>query len=80
MVSASPLPLPARLPRGFVMPNLTGPNALLEARAKFVHKVVSKLVIAAIGLHVAAALKHHFADQDTVLRRTLPFYRDDKFP
>ena len=63
-----------------VMPNLTGPNALLEARTKFVHEVVSKLLIAAIGLHVAAALKHHFADKDTVLRRMLPFHHDDKRP
>src|SRR3984893_14799656 len=73
MGSASPLPLPAHLPGGFVVPNLSGPNALLEARTQFVHEVVSKLLIAAIGLHVAAALKHHFADKDTVLRRMLPF-------
>jgi cytochrome b561 len=78
MVSASPLPLPAHLPGGFVVPNLTGPNALLEARTKFVHEVVSKLLIAAILLHVAAALKHHFADRDTVLLRMLPFHHDDK--
>ena len=50
-----------------VVPNLTGPNALLEARTKFVHEVVSKLLIAAILLHVAAALKHHFADKDAGL-------------
>jgi cytochrome b561 len=30
MVSASPLPLPAHLPGGFVVPNLTGPNAPLQ--------------------------------------------------
>lgn len=78
MVSASSLPLPAHLPGGFVVPNLTGPNALLEARTKFVHEVVSKLLIVAIGLHVAAALKHHFADKDTVLLRMLPFYRDNE--
>ena len=64
MVSASPLPLPAHLPGGFVVPNLTGPNTLLEARTK------------SIGLHVAAALKHHFADKDTVLLRMLPFQHD----
>lgn len=63
MVSASPLPLPAHLPGGFAVPNLTGPNVLLEARTKFVHEIVSKLLIAAIGLHVVAALKHHFADK-----------------
>jgi cytochrome b561 len=80
MVSASPLPLPARLPGGFVVPNLTGPNALLKARTKFIHKVVSKLLIAAIGLHVAAALKHHFVDKDTILLRMLPFLHDDRRP
>ena len=80
MVSTSPLPLPVHLPGGFVVPNLTGPNALLEARAKFVHEAVSKLLIAAIGLHVAAALKHHFADRDTVLLRMLPFHHDDRRP
>jgi cytochrome b561 len=26
-------------------------------------------------VHVAAALKHHFWDRDTVLRRMLPFTR-----
>jgi len=77
MVTASPLPLPAQLPGGFVVPNLTGPNALLEARTKVVHEVVSKLLIVAIGLHVAAALKHHCAE-DTVLRRMLPFRHDDR--
>ncbi|MGH6851112.1 MAG: cytochrome b [Methylocella sp.] len=58
---------------GFAVPNLTGPNPLLEARTKFVHETVSKVLIAAIGLHVAAALKHHFAGKDTILLRMLPF-------
>jgi polyisoprenoid-binding protein YceI len=34
----------------------------------------------AIGLHVAAALKHHFTDKDTVLLRMLPFHYGDKYP
>jgi cytochrome b561 len=80
MVSASPLPLPAHLPGSFVVPNLTGPNALLEAWTKFIHEVVSKFLIAAIGLHVAAAFKHHFADKDTVLLGILPFHHGDKHP
>ena len=32
------------------------------------------------SVHVAAALKHHFTDKDTVLLRMLPFHHDDKFP
>ena len=78
MVSASPLPLPAHLPGGFVVPNLTGPDALLELWTKFVREVVSKLLIVAIGLHVAAGLQHHFADKDKVLRCMLPFRHDDR--
>ena len=64
---------PTHLPFGFTVPNLTSPNALIEARAKFTHEIVSKLLIAAIGLHVAAALKHQFVDHDGVLLRMLPF-------
>ena len=77
MVSASPLPFPTHLPGGFIVPNLTGPNTLLEARSKLIHEVLSKLLIAAIGVHIAAALKHHFVDKDRVLLRMLPFYHDD---
>jgi cytochrome b561 len=73
MVSASPLPMPTHLPFGFSVPNLTGPNALIEARAKFTHEVLSKLVIGAVALHVTGALKHHFIDHDGVLSRMLPF-------
>jgi cytochrome b561 len=78
MVSASPLPIPTRLPFGFAVPNLTGPNPLIEARAKFTHEVLSKLVIAAIALHVTGALKHHFIDRDGVLSRMLPFVSRDR--
>jgi hypothetical protein len=55
------------------LPNLTGPNALVEAQAKFTHEVLSKLVIGAVALHVTGALKHHFIDHDGVLSRMLPF-------
>jgi cytochrome b561 len=73
MVSASQLPIPIHLPLGFTVPNLTGPNALVEARAKFTHEILSKLVIGAVALHVTGALKHHFIDHDGVLSRMLPF-------
>ena len=72
MVSASPLPIPIHLPFGFKVPNLTGPNALIEAGAKFTHEVLSKLVIGGVALHVAGALKHQFIDHDGVLSRMLP--------
>ena len=37
-----------------------------------VHNWGGKLVLALIALHVAAALKHHFYDRDTTLKRMLP--------
>ncbi|MFZ3325922.1 MAG: cytochrome b/b6 domain-containing protein [Methylocella sp.] len=54
------------------------PPGCAAGGTEFVHEAVSKLLIAAILLHVAAALKHHFADKDTVLLRMLPFYRDNE--
>ena len=38
-----------------------------------VHKVIYWSIVAVIGLHVAAALKHAVIDRDGVLRRMLPF-------
>src|SRR5450631_712155 len=73
MVSASPLPMPTHLPLGLTVPDLTGPNAHIGARAKFTHELLSKLVIAAVAAHVTGALKHHFIDHDGVLSRMLPF-------
>ena len=37
-----------------------------------VHNWGGKLVLALIGLHIAAALKHHFIDRDDTLKRMLP--------
>lgn len=38
----------------------------------FIHNWGGKLTLLIIGLHVAAALKHHFFDRDETLRRMLP--------
>jgi hypothetical protein len=68
-------PNDARAPQWCVRrqkPTCTGPNALVEARAKFAHEL-SKLIIGAVALHVTGALKHHFIDHDGVLSRMLPF-------
>jgi cytochrome b561 len=39
------------------------------------HELLGNLMIFLLLIHVAAALKHHFWDRDTVLRRMLPFTR-----
>lgn len=39
------------------------------------HELFGNLMILLLLVHVGAALKHHFWDRDTVLRRMLPFTR-----
>lgn len=57
------------------LPDLLAKNpALGEALAR-VHWGLNKLLLALIGLHVLAALKHHFIDRDAVLARMTPRIR-----
>jgi len=39
---------------------------------KVVHVTLNSLLVAAVSVHVAAALRHHFVDRDSVLARMLP--------
>ena len=62
----------------FEVPNFPGlPEG--EAREEVhelseeVHELLGNLMILLLLVHVGAALKHHFWDRDTVLRRMLPF-------
>jgi cytochrome b561 len=59
----------------FSVPALSGPDKELKHFAHEVHETVYLIIIAVILLHAAAALKHHFIDRDSVLRRMLPFVR-----
>lgn len=59
----------------YTFPDLVGKD---EGRAEAlgdVHEVLAWSLMALVALHVAGALKHHFIDKDTVLRRMLPFAR-----
>lgn len=38
-----------------------------------IHVATSYLLMGLVGLHTLAAIKHHFIDKDTILRRMLPF-------
>ncbi|MHA3976411.1 cytochrome b [Halovulum sp. GXIMD14794] len=80
MASASPLNDADALP--FQIPNMVfglfelpdpfpkGSEAL-AARLRRLHGILALGLALLLGLHVAAALKHHFADRDPVLRRML---------
>jgi cytochrome b561 len=74
MVSASKLPIPTQLFYTIPWPNMPGipRDAELEKLFKTLHELGGKLFIALIVLHIGAALKHHFVEKDTVLRRMLP--------
>lgn len=50
---------------------LAEPNAALARRIEGPHKLLSYLLLIVIVVHVAAALRHHFAKRNDVLRRML---------
>lgn len=57
---------------GIPVPDLVAKDDDLADLAYGVHEVMGNLILIAVGLHVAAALWHHFVVRDDVLRRMLP--------
>jgi len=53
----------------FVFPDLVGSDKALAGFFNSAHELLSKLLLVLVLLHVIAALKHHFIDQDGVLGR-----------
>lgn len=58
-------------PFGQSLPFVPQSTAVADA-AGALHAVFAKLLLAALALHVAGALKHHLIDRDTTLARMLP--------
>lgn len=56
----------------FDLPSLLGQNEMLHETAEEAHGALAAILVAAIALHVAGALKHHFLDRDATLTRMLP--------
>ena len=54
------------------LPDWVAPNRELSDSLKLLHRALAYALAAAVGLHVAAALKHHFIDRDGLLRRMQP--------
>jgi cytochrome b561 len=48
---------------------------MIEGPLAATHSVLAFSMLALMGLHAAAALKHHFRDRDDVLKRILPWTR-----
>jgi cytochrome b561 len=54
------------------LPRLVAPKARIGMLAGDVHTWLAWVLLGLVGLHVAAALYHHFVRHDGVLRRMLP--------
>lgn len=60
----------------FSVPALSGPDKALKHFAHEVHETTWWVILGLIGLHVAAALKHHLIDKDHTLTAMLPGSND----
>lgn len=63
--------LPASFFGLFTLPNLIAPDAHNLVLFEWIHQWLAYALIAAIGLHTAAALKHHFINKDDILKRMI---------
>lgn len=57
------------------LPDMLGKDKALGLLLENVHAVLANGLLTLVGLHVAAALKHHFIDRDEVLARMVPHLR-----
>ena len=64
-----------RCPGLFTLPSLVDIDEDLGDLASELHETGAYLLLALIGLHVAAALHHHFILKDQTLRSMLPGLR-----
>lgn len=56
----------------FELPVLIAKNDALKPVLKDLHFWLNMLLAGSVGVHVAAALKHHFIDRDGVIKRIMP--------
>jgi len=55
----------------YVLPDFIGNSRGLHEGLEEVHETLSGLIIPLVFVHVVAALKHHYWDRDTTLRRMI---------
>jgi len=59
------------------LPDLVNKDKALGDLLGRVHETLNFGLLSLVGMHIAAALKHHFGDHDATLRRMLPFGKND---
>lgn len=60
------------------IPDLLDKNKELGDLLALVHKSLNLFFVAVLAGHIGAALKHHFIDQDDILKRMLPAHNTEK--
>lgn len=60
------------------LPDPVGKDKMLGDLLAEIHEILNFGLLALAGMHVAAALKHHFVDRDSTLRRMLPSGKGDQ--
>jgi cytochrome b561 len=58
---------------GLQLPSLVSKGAAIGRPAHETHEVLGNVMLVVVGLHVLAALKHHFIARNDVLRRMRPW-------
>lgn len=71
-VSSAIVPIPVSLFGLATIPNIASVDAVFSQDMAFAHKAGAWALAALVALHVAAALKHQFADRDAILSRMWP--------
>lgn len=72
-LNSSAANFPVSVFRVFTLPNLVQPDPLLHERLELVHRGLAYTLFTMLGIHILAALHHHFARGDNVLISMLPF-------
>lgn len=60
----------------FTIDSFTGINKNLAGFSHEVHEYAGFICFILIAIHTLAALKHHFYDKDHILKRMLPFFKE----
>jgi cytochrome b561 len=63
----------------FTLPNLVEPDPALKQLFREMHGYLAWAIIVMVSLHILAALLHHFYYKNNVLRRMLPFSKEEKY-